>query len=127
MTMERSGIGSTLNRLVGHIRLRLEARRHKFPVWIKNKYIYGCYCWMGRPMFHRWRDHMRGLGLRDDDIAPLRGDGDVIATYRLVRSYRDSGPRGSDYAAGDSGNVGDFKLARIDRVPNDLSEGSDEG
>ena len=117
MTMERSGIGSMLDRLVGQIRLRLEARRHKFPVWIKGKYIYGCYCWMGRPAFHRWRDHLRGMGIKDGDLAPLRGDGDLIATYRLIRSYRD-GCRGSDYAAGDSCECGDFKLARIDRVPN---------
>ena len=111
-----------LQRLVGHLRLRKEAKRRGFPMWIKNKYIYGCYCWMGRPAFHRWCDHLRRLGIKDDDFTPLRGDGDAIAAYRLVRSYRDSGPRGSDYASGDSGNVGDFKLARIDRVPNEKAE-----
>jgi len=117
MKTRLAAFAGTVRRFVGPFQLRREAKRHGFPVRIKNVYIYGCYCWMGIRAFEAWRDYMRGLGIKDRDLAPLRGDGDVIATYRCVRSYRD-GYRGSDYAAGDSGNCGDFKLARVDRMPN---------
>jgi len=123
MNKRLTAFAGTLQRIVGHIRLLRQARLHKFPVWIKGEYIYGCFCWMGLPAFERWREHLRGLGIKDGDLAPLRGDGDVIATYRLIRSYQ-KGYRGSDYAAGDSGEDGDFKLARIDCVP--PQKGSEE-
>jgi hypothetical protein len=116
-TKKQSWIVGMIECLAGKIRLRKEAKRHGFPIRINGRYMYVCYCWMGFKALQRWQDFMKDQGIEGRYLFPLRGNGDIVATYRLIRLYQ-KGSRGSDLAYGDSGTHGDFKLERIDCLPN---------
>jgi hypothetical protein len=125
ITIELGLIGWMIEWLSRKIHLIKEAKRHEFPMRKNGVYIYGCHCWMGRKAFSQWQDYMKELKVEDRYLFPLRGYGNVVATYRLLRSYR-KGCRGGDLAYSDSGDYGDFRLERIDYMHNSatsLTEG----
>jgi hypothetical protein len=98
------------------MQLRSRAKSLKFPMSVKDKYIYAAGLDLGYRRYKTWVAFANEHNLDRTTFFPMFCNGDAVATYRLARSYFSSGNSMSDLACGDSGKNGDFELERIDEM-----------
>jgi len=99
------------------VRLRFAAKRLGFPMKMLDRYVYGITTAIGFVAWKAFGRHCEEFGFDRRHLFPIHRKGDMIGVYELFdhRRCRGYNPLG-DYAAGDSGNNGDFRLVMICRV-----------